>query len=282
MGVDAKPDSKRRSIYDLLRRPADYPARRSAPERTIVVCTQQRSGSTLLGEAMYFAGGFGCPLEYFHDGFRPRFTQRWHAEGIGNYIAAVHRFRTDPSGTFGVKIFWQDVEALVQEIAPGREAYWPPLNAAQGADISYRRAFEAIEACIPKPIFIVLRRRDQVRQAVSLAVAGQTRRWRQLNSPASRPEIAYDFDAIVQHLAYLQNNDSHWRNFFRANSLSPHEVAYEDLEADYHGTLMRLFAALDRADAPVVPPRLQKQANSRSEELLQQFLTEFGEHVRRG
>lgn len=38
--------------------------------RTILLRSEQRSGSTLLGDALSFAGGLGCPLDYVHAGFR--------------------------------------------------------------------------------------------------------------------------------------------------------------------------------------------------------------------
>ncbi len=50
--------------YDLVRAEADYPEWQGPPRRTLLICTQPRSGSTLLGEALWFAGGLGCPLEY--------------------------------------------------------------------------------------------------------------------------------------------------------------------------------------------------------------------------
>ena len=52
--------------YDLAGPEGDYPEWDGPPRRSIVLCTHPRSGSSLLGEALTFAGGFGCPLEYFH------------------------------------------------------------------------------------------------------------------------------------------------------------------------------------------------------------------------
>ena len=50
--------------YDLASAAHDYPIWEGLPRRTVLLCTHPRSGSTLLGEALYFAGGLGCPLEY--------------------------------------------------------------------------------------------------------------------------------------------------------------------------------------------------------------------------
>jgi LPS sulfotransferase NodH len=74
-----------------------------------LICTHPRSGSTLLGEALYFAGDLGCPLEYFHAGFRPTLAARWGCAGLEDYGRAVHRWRTDPSGTLSVNLNCHDV-----------------------------------------------------------------------------------------------------------------------------------------------------------------------------
>lgn len=105
-------------LYDLASIRADYPIRLDAPSQSLILCSYQRSGSTLLGEAIHDASGLGCPLEYFHTGFRPRFARRWNADNIRTYAEAVYRYRTDPSGILSVKLFWYDLEEIAAEIAP--------------------------------------------------------------------------------------------------------------------------------------------------------------------
>src|ERR1700761_3198901 len=92
--------------YDLAMAAHDYPAWHGEPRRSILICSHPRSGSTLLGEALYFAQGLGCPLEYFHPGFRPPMAERWHAPEIRRYAQSVKAHRTDPGGTLAVKLFW--------------------------------------------------------------------------------------------------------------------------------------------------------------------------------
>lgn len=269
-------------VYDLALPAADYPAWNGPPQRTLIVCTQQRCGSTLLGEAIYFAGGLGCPLEYFHSGFRPVFARRWAATDIRTYAGAAHRFRTDETGVFGVKLFWQDVMDLVRELAPGEQSAFPSLGAARSVDATYRRVLETIAELFPKPTFVFLWREDKIRQAISYSIASEMRQWRQFSGGGQAQPSAptYDFDRIVQYLAGAQSDDAHWRNFFRANAVQPHEVRYEDLESGYQRTVATLFAALGCPSAKIMPPRLQKQADSHSEALRQRFIREFYLRVR--
>ena len=264
--------------YDLAQAPADYPAWPGLPERSLVVCTQQRSGSTLLGEALHAAGGLGCPLEYLHPGFRPRMQKRWGAADIGTFIAAMHRHRTDPSGTFAIKFFWQDFAAILCERHPDRFAashFGPP---AQMPPDRYRRIHEAIAEFLPAATWILLTRRNTLRQAVSLYVASMSREWRRLGDGprhAKAKDADYDFLQIFILLTRIQERDAHWRRFFEATSLPCHHLYYEDIDADYSGTIRKLFTALGRPDAPITPPRLQKQADARSEELVQKFQIDF-------
>lgn len=267
--------------YDLVWASADYGEWRGPPSRSLLICTQQRSGSTLLGEAIYFYGGLGCPLEYFHAGFRPAFARRWKSNDIKTYAEMAHRFRTDPSGVFSVKLFWWDVVALVRELAPAEFAWLSRATASRLDASIYRRMFAMIAAFFPSPTVVFLTRREEINQAVSTYVAGQTRNWRQFSKRKSAPRVAYDFDGIVQRLAEIQNDNRHWLNFFRANGLQYHSMTYEDLADDYAATLKRLFAALGRPDAPIPAPRLQKQADdATTETLLLQFRAEFHNRTR--
>ncbi|HUC62899.1 MAG TPA: Stf0 family sulfotransferase [Alphaproteobacteria bacterium] len=262
--------------YDLMERAGDYPERAGPPERSLVVCSQPRSGSTLLGEAIYFAGGLGNPLEYFHAGFRPKFERRWKPASFSDYVARLYRSRTDPSGVFGLKLFWVDVVDLLHECAPDEFAFLDWRHPGDLAPETHRRIFGILRDFIPNPTFVFLTRRDEIRQAVSHVVAGRSRAWRQFPRQARKDlDAEYEFHRILQYLGVIQRHNGHWRDFFRANALACHRIVYEDLEADYEGTLRKFFAAVGRPDAPIPPPRLQKQADARSEALVQRFRAEF-------
>lgn len=260
-----------REPYDLTSDRADYPPRDGPPDRTLVLCSHPRSGSTLLGEAIYAAGGMGCPLEYLHRGFRPHFARRWQADDLDSYVRAMHRFRTDSTGVLSIKLFWRDVEEVVQETA-GSDA--PIVRREIMADAAqFRTIFDRLRPILPNPTFVYLTRRDRVRQAVSAFVAAQTTVFRSFSSGdpgASRP-IAYDYDAILRQLAAADYANAHWRAFFAALRLDPYRIDYEDLVSNYQGTVSPLLAHLDRA-VPPAAPRLRRQATALSEELILRFL----------
>ena len=267
-------------LYDLLLDSADYPRRWGAPERTIVICSQQRSGTTLLSEAMYFTGGVGCPVEYFHAGFRPCLERRWQTTGFAPYCACVHAHRTDTTGVFSLKYFWRDIVDLARELAPA-EFGELRLASTQINAMSHRRIFALISQTMPNPFFVFLTRRDEVLQAISYYVARGTGRWRRFSGrahPGACPE--YSFEKILVYLGFVQNCNRQWLNFFRANDLPFYPMVYEDLAQDYEATLREFFRAVGRPEARIVPPRLHKQADATSEEFFERFMADFRRQVR--
>jgi LPS sulfotransferase NodH len=273
----------RAGTYDLLLKSADYPSWDGPPRRTLIICTQQRSGSTLLAEAIYFAGEMGSPHEYLSVGFRPFLETRWRSPDLQGYIASLHRFRTDPSGVFAIKLYWSDIFEFVRERKPGEFEGFAGAPAWRTADDTYRRILKILSETLPNPTFVYLTRRNKIRQAISLAVAGQTNLWRQYadtNTDAAGFQAAYRFDEIVQFLAAIQNSDALWLNFFRANALPYLEIAYEDLAEDYIGTLRNLFDHLGRGDAPIPTPRLRKHTEAYAQQWLGRFTEEFRARTR--
>lgn len=263
--------------YDLATDAADYPPWEGPPHRSLLICTEQRSGSTLLGEALYFAGGLGCALEYFSSGFRPSFALDWNAPDIDRYLAALYRRRTDPSGVLSVKLFWGDIEDLAQDIAPDILDNQPMNDPARVGDDVYRRLFALLQPILPSPIHVALTRRDRIAQALSNVTAASTRKWRKLERQPATPatDSTYDFDATVQWLGHIDHANAHWRRYFAANAIVPLRVEYEDLADRYDETVRALLDALGRGDAAVPPPRLRKQAGAESAALRERFTADF-------
>lgn len=262
--------------YDLATADADYPRWDGPPVRTLVICTHQRSGSTLLGEAIAFAGGLGTPLEYFHRGFRPSFAKRWGSAGLKGYVADLHRHRTDPSGTFAVKLFWQDVADLLIERDPAFE----PLRAIAPGDPTsalHQRANAVLATVLPNPVWIRLERLDTVRQAVSLVRARQTDVWRDLarRDLSAIPQPHYDFEALAEQLYWIHRTRGRWEAFFTANQIVPHRIGYEQMARDLDATFERLCTLLGHNESPTPRPRTKRQADALSEAWMRRLLADL-------
>jgi len=263
--------------YDLATAEHDYPARDGLPLRTILICTHPRSGSTLLGEALYFAGGLGCPLEYFHAGFRPVLASRWGCTELPDYGRAVHRWRTDASGTFSVKLFWRDVAELAGELQPGRFDDLHERSPEATSPDTYREIAGLLAPLFPAADYVHLIRRDRVRQAVSAEAAVQTGIWRQIPQMGERTAAAaprFDYASIERLIAYADFCHRHWRGFFAAIGAAPYNLAYEDLTRDHDATVKGVLDHLGSA-AAVRPARMKRQSDVRSEAMVLRFLREY-------
>lgn len=255
----------------------DYSAWTGVPRRSVVICTHPRSGSTLLGEALYFAGGVGCALEYFHRGFRPSFERRWQTVGAVALAEAAHRLRTDPSGSFATKFFWQDVEALGWELAPGEFPGEGNLTPDDVPPDIYRAQYAKIAPFLPNPIFIHLKRLDEVRQAVSGLTVLNSRIWRAFDGKQGRTpekETEYDYERIASLVALSRHSHGHWTRFFAANGIVSYVVTYEALDRDYTGTVGALLRHLG-SDHAVPPIRMRRQSNAQSEAFALRFLHDY-------
>jgi LPS sulfotransferase NodH len=266
-----------RKLYDLATPDHDYPAWSGPPRRTILICTHPRSGSTLLGEAIYFAGGLGCPLEYFHAGFRPTLARYWHAETIGDYIAAVWRNRTDPGGTLSVKLFWRDMVDLALELDRDRFAALEGATPEQTTPETYRALAALLAPLFPAPEFVHLQRTDRLRQAVSAVTARDTGNFRAIpgvgeNAPLAEP--SFDYAQIERMIGYSDFCHHHWRNFFTAIGETPVSLSYEQVVGDYDRSIGALLTRLGSTGSPP-PARMQRQADGRSEAFVLQYLREY-------
>ena len=262
--------------YDLSLAENDFAVWNGPPRQTLMICSHMRSGSTLLGEAIHFAGGLGCPLEYLHRGFRPTIADRWGTPDLESYVAAMHRLRTDPSGIFSIKLFWRDIEEVAYERAPDRFPLPSTVSPDDTSAESYR-AYQAILADIlPAPVPALLGRRDLVRQAVSQIIANQTGLWRAIPGVGRQQAIApadYDYDRILGSLAFARDSADHWAGYFRAIGVEPYALTYEDLVRDYAGTVGTLLTALGRpGEAP--PQRMRRQSDQVGEAMVLRFLRE--------
>lgn len=263
-----------RAPYDLTTAAHDYADWPGLPRQTVLICTHPRSGSTLLGEALYFAGGLGCPLEYFHPGFRPGLAARWGTTTLREHIRAAHRWRTDPGGTFGTKLFWRDVEQMAGELDPERFAAFGTLRPEDVPAETYRAIAVLLGPIFPNPRFVHLERRDRVRLAVSGMTATQTGIWRLIPdaaTPSARADVDYDMARLDHHIATVDACHAHWRNFFAAIGAQPYTLSYEALTADYTATIAGLLRWLG-SDAAVPPMRLQRQSGAANEALVLRYL----------
>lgn len=244
-----------------------------------LVCATPRSGSTLLCEALAETGVAGNPLEFFealpetgvprrpldylaglddelafaliedappHD--PPPYSDVRGVADYAEHLDAVRRLGTTANGVFGAKLMWAHLMDL------GRRLGTNDLPAL-------------VDDLFDRPRFVWVRRRDAVRQAVSLWRAMQTQSWRAENERGSG-EPRYSFAAVDHLVRLLSTHDHAWEQFFAQAGGSVLTLTYEEVAADLAGSLQRTLGHIGvkpPEDALGALPRMRRQADERSD-----------------
>ncbi len=237
------------------------------PKTSYIVCAVQRSGSSLLCEALKNTGLAGFPEEYFLDGecWEDGSWARQHgASSRKEYLDLVFEYGTSTNGVFGAKLMWNYFHTMLGGLGalPGCAGLHPPqLMASLFPDLHY--------------IWIV--RKDTVRQAVSWARAGQTGVYacHKGESPVPKQEPRFDFAFIDQLYHLILKGEAGWQHFFAECGVQPFRVQYEELVQAYESTALRILAYLGIScrEALVFGERqLQRQADELNEAWVEQYL----------
>jgi LPS sulfotransferase NodH len=233
------------------------------PRTGVLLCALPRTGSSLLGELLHSTGVVGYAGEWFLYPERARLWREWGVRSHDDYLERVLDQGTSPNGVFAAKVMWGHMgEFLVY----ARRA----SGDFESSDLA------VIEALVPQPSFVWVRRRDTVAQAVSWAKAAQTDEWRSGTGEARDP--VYDFGQIDWLVHQLRVWDGAWERWFEAQGIEPEVVWYEDLEVRPTEAVERLLRYLGLetpAGAEIKPSAgLVKQANGMNAHWIARYLTD--------
>ena len=242
-----------------------------APAATYIICTNPRSGSWLLSEGLSSTGLAGNPREWFNMGEEQAHRARWRMEhsadlSFATYFEIARAESTTANGISGLKLHYFQLAELST-----RMTAWDGFGALSAAEL--------LPKVFPDARYIWLTRRDKARQAISLLMATSTDEWWNIEGANDAPsenagEPEYDPLTLARMELGLANNDARWRSFFEGNRVQPLVIHYEDLVADYAGTIVNVLRWLGvrEADSIAVPPtRLRRQSNARNEDWLTRY-----------
>jgi LPS sulfotransferase NodH len=243
-----------------------------------IIATSQRTGSTLLGDGLASTGVAGTPDEWFVPGAGGDavLKRQFGCVGDADYIDQVIRGTATPNGVFGTKLFWQQWDSLIPKLI---------AKTNHPADRPMRDILpELLTTGLGSPIkYIWLRRRNTVAQAISLYRAQNTGVWRSIAGRADQDtvvdrELPFDFDGIAVHMQRIEEVDRKWISYFRSYRISALMLFYEDFVANYEETVRGVlkFLGLSYEDVIVSPPKLERQADARSQEWEERYRERVG------
>ncbi|MFK7741474.1 MAG: Stf0 family sulfotransferase [Planctomycetota bacterium] len=237
-----------------------------------LVCTTQRSGSNLLCQLLRDSGIAGFPEEYFAERFfdgyaRKLFELDGFPDRFGDYLACVLA-RRSPNGAFGSVMMWSYLDEICGRIRSDDRM----SRAASSHDV--------LVETFGAPRYIWLRRRNKVRQAISMVRAEISDQWvsrdrERRPTPRELPRDRFDYDRIAGVAKHFEQSDAGWQRFFEAAGVEPIAFDYEDFAADTASAVPAVIEALGLAvpkDIAVAPPKLQRQADQLSEEWYERFV----------
>ena len=227
---------------------------RVEPVVTFMICSQPRSGSSLLCELLANTLHAGMPAEYLRPDRVAMLKRRWGVETLDEYLGELVARKTSPNGVFGLKAHWGQYAAIQSD---------PEQASVFAGRLAGLR-------------FIHVRREDHLRQAVSLVRALQTSSWSTVTGPETAPAV-FDRDDIARKMKRVREEEAAWVEFFDESGIASRGVAYEELanapEQTARGVLDFLGVELP-AGFTFDPPVMERQADELSEEWVARYLAE--------
>lgn len=229
------------------------------------VFSQQRTGSTLLTEALVETKQAGVPIEYFNPDVGVDFWAR-----IGNgekwrvkpYFDYIEKHRVTANGVFGFKSHMSQLTWFIKE----RER-----------QVLFTGRFDRV---------ILNYRRDKIAQAVSFERALAGGPWFVGTTKERRPtkpqELALAIPRIVSAARIFVKQEKLQRDLIAQAGVPMLDLPYERLDEDFVGAMRDVFTFLDLPAtlADDLAPPLQKLRDDASQEIIDQVVATLDDNER--
>ena len=264
------------------------------PSRGYLLCCIERTGSNLVTRALSGTGLAGRPLEYFNpvEQDKPWIREILGDSSLADGLPKILSAATTPNGVFGAKLHWNHLRHLgmsisgqwneKQRVAPfeALRSQLPELLPLENSLEILRAArlrpqtspYTLLRTWMPDLRVTWMRRRNMVARAISHFRARQTGVWHRslAEGRAAQGEKAHEFNLAEIHILYCLSffHEELWQKTFQEHELSPLALVYEELVADYEGTMRSVLKFLDIGgeETPIPPIDSVRQADSVSTE----------------
>ena len=237
-------------INKLYEKEFDFAYPSAGVQKSLMVATLPRSGSTYFCIRLWQTGVLGAPMEYPNFRAMGKLFARLGASDWSDYWSKVKHSRTGPNGVYGYKLFMSDMMEI------GRNH--PPLLKELAADH-----------------VVYLTRENIVDQALSYARAIKTRSW--FRGTIEYAEPTYHQDDIIKAVKTIKRQHVFWENVFSLTNANVYRTTYERFLQDPESIIEDItrtagveVSESSRLDIPV----LGVQRDELTEEWRERFLNE--------
>lgn len=231
----------------------DY-SRVDKPSKILIIASTGRCGSHMLGHALHKTDSFGFPLEYMNLANLAEWKKRLGKEDLHSVLNEIQQRRTSPNGVFGIKIHYSHIKQF--------------------------GGFQKLLELLPDAYYILLSRKDLLKQAVSWSIASQTGVWISGQQPVNNnPE--YDFNHIDQRLRQAILDNSSWRYTLAANGCNYTELDFDNVRINLVQSIRDIAKFLDiNVDSTKIPKEqiTKKQSKDINLEWEMRYLSDFNKN----
>lgn len=228
----------------------DYP-RVDKPTKFLIIASTGRCGSHMLGHALHQTRRFGFPLEYANPSNLAEWKRRLGIDDFAGVIAEIQKRRTSPNGLFGIKIHYSHIKQF--------------------------GGFDQLDSYFPNAHYILLSRKDVLRQAVSLSIASQTGVWMS-GQKAVNDNPVYDGKHIDHCLRQTILENASWRYVLAGSGRNYMEIDFDSVRKQLSQSIEKIArfvnVAVDPADIPTQQVT-KRQSVDINAEWAEKFCAEF-------
>ncbi|MBZ8182127.1 Stf0 family sulfotransferase [Oscillatoria salina] len=235
-------------------------------QKSYIICSTGRSGSTLLGRSLAQLKSCGTPEEYFHYKRLQGLDLKDNPDKFLGYCNSVLQAGLTSNGVFGIKMHWWQMQDFL------RLARQSPL-------FQDKQDLEILNYFFPNLKFIYIWRKDLVAQAVSTTIALQTDVWEQ-SSQSETTQQKENFSLKFQPLKIyrweqkFKDQNRRWREFFRENNLDYYEITNKKLIGFFEEEIRNIVAYLG-VDESLLPDKIEMATKSQSTKINKQFIRDY-------
>jgi len=236
--------------YDQFSEDYDLP-RVNNPSKTLIIASTGRCGSHMLGHALHKTNSFGFPLEYTNPGNVTEWKRRLRKENLNELIKEIQQRRTSTNGVFGIKIHY--------------------------SHISQFKGFHCLKETFPNAYFILLTRKDVLKQAVSLSIAKQTGQWINNQKPVNN-DPQYNFKDIDHCIRKTIRENSSWKYILAANGCNFIEMDFDFVRFNLRDSIKKIATFMDVEINPETIPNqhvTKQQSSTINAEWEKKFLADY-------